>query len=269
MKFQRLFFLFTIFILLKITPLSAQERFTHIVFDTLLQQNVRGGMVYYPAFRNEKFENYLQELATAKPEKWERSEQIAFWINAYNAAVISEVLKHPGLRMVSGLPYFFQDSVVIAQQKLTIDSVLKTKLRAFKEPLVYFGVNSGAIGFPKLENRAFKGQTVVKELQKNARAFLKSEENLLLDVPANTVWISKLFLKQEDDFKSEKKSVLNFLVEYAPPVIAGYLAVHKNDVKIEYLDFNERINGKIEEPATASIKVYEKVKKQKKKKANK
>jgi hypothetical protein len=268
MKFHRIIFLSLLIFLLKSSPLSAQERFSHAVLDTLLQENVRGGMVYYSGFKNENFENYLAAIATANPEKWEKSEQIAFWINGYNAIVIQQVLKNPGLRMVSGSPQFFKDSVEISQQKLTLDDILK-KLQSFNEPLIFFGINSAAIGFPKLENRAFKGQTVLKELQKNARAFLKSEENLLLDVPSNTAYVSKLFLKHEESFKNGKKPVLNFLVEYAPPVISGYLAVHKSDVKIEFLDFNERLNGKIDAPNVAKIKAYQKPKKEKKKKEKK
>ncbi|HYF02335.1 MAG TPA: DUF547 domain-containing protein [Patescibacteria group bacterium] len=268
MKFHLTLLSALLLFLLKTSGLVAQTPFSHSALDTLLQQNVRGGLVYYPGFYSELFEKYLDEIAAAKPEKWERNEQIAFWINAYNSAVIAQVLKNPGLRMVSGLPHFFKDSVTIGQQKITLDSA-RAKLALFKEPLVYFGLNSAAMSYPKLENRAFKGATVIKELQKNARAFLKSEDNLLLDVPTNTVYISKLFLKEEENFKNGKKSVLNFLVEYAPPVISGYLAVHKDSVKIEYLDFNERLNGRLDEPAVAKIKAYEKPKKEKKKKGKK
>src|SRR2546425_10775038 len=65
-------------------------------FDQLLDLYVRNGDVYYRALKTDrgKLDGYINLLATASVSKLSREEQMAFWLNAYNALVLRTVVDH-------------------------------------------------------------------------------------------------------------------------------------------------------------------------------
>src|SRR5256885_15893888 len=65
-------------------------------FDQVLDLYVRGGDVYYRALKSDrgKLDGYLNLIATAAIDKWPREEQLAFWLNAYDALVLRTVVHH-------------------------------------------------------------------------------------------------------------------------------------------------------------------------------
>src|ERR1700750_1982895 len=73
-------------------------------FDQLLDLYVRNGDVYYRAVKSDrgKLDGYVAQLATASVERASRAEQIAFWLNAYNALVLRTVIDHYPIQGRSG-----------------------------------------------------------------------------------------------------------------------------------------------------------------------
>src|SRR5579863_7742529 len=65
-------------------------------FDELLDLNVRGGEVYYRAIKSQrgKLDAYVSGLSTTAADTLTRDEQVAFWLNAYNALVLQTVIDH-------------------------------------------------------------------------------------------------------------------------------------------------------------------------------
>src|SRR5262245_36328079 len=57
------------------------------VFDEILDLNVRDGMVYYRALKGQRshLDSYIGSLSAVPIDRASREEQVAFWINAYNA----------------------------------------------------------------------------------------------------------------------------------------------------------------------------------------
>src|SRR5690349_14227712 len=73
----------------------AAGAFDHSAFDRLLKAHVAAGRVDYDAFaRAPEFPRYLESLARAQPDTLAEKEQLAFWINAYNAYTIQLVNAH-------------------------------------------------------------------------------------------------------------------------------------------------------------------------------
>ena len=64
--------------------------------DQLLDLYVRNGEVYYRAIKSEraKLDSYVSQLAGASLDKESRDEQLAFWLNAYDALVLRTVADH-------------------------------------------------------------------------------------------------------------------------------------------------------------------------------
>src|ERR1700730_8031720 len=65
-------------------------------FDLILDTYVRDGYVYYRALRIERrrLDEYVRTIASTEVDKRTRNEQIAFWLNAYNALVLQTVIDH-------------------------------------------------------------------------------------------------------------------------------------------------------------------------------
>src|SRR6185436_11928835 len=77
-------------------PSAAQDAARRKSYDELLDLNVRDGLVYYRALRADRarLDAYVTSLAAASLDSATRDEQIAFWINAYNALVLKTVVDH-------------------------------------------------------------------------------------------------------------------------------------------------------------------------------
>lgn len=236
------------------------EHFSHAVYDSLLQVCVSGGKVYYNGFRTPAFAAYREQLATASPSTWGKDEQFAFWLNAYNASVIANVLAYPGVRMVQNIEGFFdRDTFRIAGKSLTLNQVLNEVLRpTFREPLLCFGVVQASLGSPPLPNRAFRAATVRKVLRQNARKFLRTERGVVLDIGANVLLLSRVFEWYREDFGEGDKELLALVVQHVRETDAAYIAVHRSDIMIKFLPHDWTLNGRSANPERENSKPYEK-----------
>src|SRR5437763_310582 len=85
---------------LPVIPSSAQENAATVAhrktLDQILDLYVRDGLVYYRALKAErgKLDAYTAWLAEAPVEPAPRDEQLAFWLNAYDALVLKTVVDH-------------------------------------------------------------------------------------------------------------------------------------------------------------------------------
>ena len=81
----------------------------HHVWDQLLGRYVREGLVDYHGVQGERYalDAYVAGLGDVDPTAWPPAEQLAFWINAYNACVILGVLDRFPLRSVKSVRGFF------------------------------------------------------------------------------------------------------------------------------------------------------------------
>src|SRR5581483_8249 len=75
-------------------PVAQESDARRGALDQILDLYVRDGFVYYRALKAEraKLDGYVNQLAAAAPDQMPRNEQIAFWINAYNALVLRTVV---------------------------------------------------------------------------------------------------------------------------------------------------------------------------------
>ena len=99
LKFTTLLFLFGLFSSNSSSLVQTKPKVSHAIFDGLLQKHVTPeGAVNYKGFIQDKalFEKYLTLLQSNHPDKktWSKNEQLAYWINAYNALTVDLIIKH-------------------------------------------------------------------------------------------------------------------------------------------------------------------------------
>lgn len=205
-----------IVILLAILPMAAPAAsFSHADWTAVLQRSVDDrGRVDYAALARDRttLDRYLASLERVSPDSSPglfatRADQLAYWINAYNAAVIAGVLDR-GVDTPSvwgdgffGIGFFTVDRARLGGRRMSLKALEDDIVRArFRDPRVHAALNCASIGCPRLPRRAFEGATLDADLDAAMREFVAEARNCRVDLAARTVWLSKIFDWFEDDF---------------------------------------------------------------------
>jgi len=183
-------------------------------FDQLLDLYVRNGDVYYRALKAEraKLDGYLNQVASASAAKMSREEQMAFWLNAYNAIVLRTVVDHypisghspeypqKSIRQIPGAFERLQHRV--AGKMLTLDQIEKDVLPTFNDPRVYFALGRGAIGSGRLRSEAFVPARIEDQLSDIAAECVQRGQCVQVEPESGKVTASAIFSWREKDFSA-------------------------------------------------------------------
>ena len=220
----------------------ASERADHSAWDELLSKHVSNqGKVNYKGFNSEgkKLYSYLIELKNHAPaEDWTKAEQMAYYINLYNAYTIKFILtKYPvstpkDVRF-SGKDMWNTKLVKTGTHIYTLNYIENSILRPMKDARIHFAINCAAVSCPKLLNKAFTSENLEANLTLLTRTFIN--HTTYNDISAKKVKLSQIFEWYAQDFKTAKTSLIDFLNTYSDIKI-------NTDAKIEYIPYNWTLN---------------------------
>jgi hypothetical protein len=248
-------------------------QFDHSKFDTLLQKYVSDGLVNYREIKaNPRLLNeYLAQLENVNPtdfQTWSRDEQMAFWINAYNAITIEGIIRNypiqwggllsrirfpqNSIRQISD----FWDTVFISVmgKDITLNQIEHNILRKeFGDPRIHFAIVCASLGCPKLESYAFSGDSLDKQLNRVTRDFINNSGKVRLDQKDGTLYLSSIFDWYKEDFPAtpdareqlgkydkDERGVIEFVLRYLPETQQNYII--KNQPSIKYLKYDWALN---------------------------
>ena len=140
---------------------SQPSGFDHSKFDALLKANVdENGMVNYAAFKNNKdFDTYIKNIAEADVSNLSKEDKLAFYLNAYNATVIKNVIDHLPIASPRDVDGFFKKiNHQIAGNEITLDKLEQDYAMKIEPVLIHFGLVCAAISCPKLLRKAYDGK---------------------------------------------------------------------------------------------------------------
>ena len=267
-KIYLLFLLATSFI-----GFARADTFDHSEYNRLLQKYVTAdGLVNYNALKNNptQLDNYLKQLEQVKPDEfnnWPQNEQLAFWINAYNAITIKGILKNYPIKYgdLIARARFPQNSIRqikdfwdtvfirIMGEDITLNRIEHEILRKqFKEPRIHFAIVCASIGCPKLQNRAYFPDDIDKSLEKAATEFLANPQKVWLDKQKNTLYLSAIFNWFKKDFQSFKnpkllkydsdiRGVIAFVINHFSETDKEY--VIQKHPRIKFMDYDWTLNN--------------------------
>lgn len=186
----------------------------HAPFDRLLDVYVREGFVYYRALKSDRarFDRYVGSLdvAPATYQKWSRDQQLAFWLNAYNAFVLETVIDHYPIRgrsaaypanSIRHVPGAFDKTPHrAAGRTVTLDDIEKTILPEFKDARVYLALGRGSIGGGRLRSEVYTSERLDAQLADTGKECVGRKECVQLDEGAATLSVSPLFSWREAQF---------------------------------------------------------------------
>jgi len=219
----------------------------HSLYGELLAKYVTDGVVDYKAFKREEdtLDQYLRMLDGTNPEELLRNEQLALYINAYNAYTIKLILEHYPVDSIKDIGGWFKGPwkirfCKIGGKTLTLDEIEHDIIRPrFKDPRVHFAVNCASKGCPPLISKPYQGPILDQQLDRSARSFLNNRERNRLE--GSTLSVSKIFKWFEGDFDGD---VVAFFLKYAEGDLKDRLVAKRDQIEIEYLHYDWRLNGK-------------------------
>ncbi len=227
-----------------VAPIPA---FDHAEWDQLLRDHVdpQGRVAYRDIQQREEavrrladdvrpasLRGYLHRLAAAEPDAWPRDEQLAFWINAYNAGLVWAILTGESPEPVLGRGKLFKFwKFEVAGKKRTLDEIEHEILRKrFQEPRIHFAIVCASTSCPKLRPQAYRAATLEAQLDAQARAFINDPQRNLFLPAENKMRLSKIFDWFRDDFAT-RGPLRAYLAPYvAEPRIQEWL---RSDAPIE------------------------------------
>ncbi len=215
------------------TPLRAQGgTVDHSAFDALLKAHVKNGLVDYDAFANSpEFKSYLARLAATDPAALGRSEQLALWIDAYNAYTIALINEHhergsirninKSLGFVKGYGPWKEKIAKVGGKAYGLDEIEQDIIRPrYHEPRIHFALVCAAIGCPPLRSEAYTGARLDEQLDDQARRFLlHSPSKNHVDVANKTAYLSPIFVEFRDyikDFGGSEAAVGKYIARFYP-----------------------------------------------------
>jgi uncharacterized protein DUF547 len=178
--------------------------------------------VHYTRARNDnaqrQLQDYITSLTQTDPRQLNRQEQMAYWINFYNAATVNLVLSNPSKksirRMGKGLFSLgpWDDEVAtIAAHTVTLNDVEHRILRPiWQDHRIHFVVNCASIGCPNLSKTAFSSVNLEAQLDAAEQAYINHTRGVHFDAQGRLT-LSSIFDWYQSDFASSEPELLRYL----------------------------------------------------------
>lgn len=221
---------------------------SHQIWDQLVKVHVKpNGMVDYKGFIKDKakLDQYLKLISNNAPDRktWSKNQQLAYWINAYNAFTVKLIVDNyptnsirdlgPKLKIPLIKDVWHYKFFKIGDVESSLDEIEHSILRKeFDEPRIHFAINCASVSCPPLLNEAFVAEKLEAQLQKVAISFINDPTRN--KITANNAQISSIFSWFQGDF-TKKGSLIDFLNLYSKVKI-------KPNAKISHLDYNWNLN---------------------------
>ena len=220
----------------------------HSAYDKLLKKYVSSkGLVNYKGLKADEkaLDQYLAILSKNPPAaSWSKPEQMAFWINAYNAYTIRLILDHYPLKSIKDIgskikiPFVTTPWAIkfftIGTEKMSLDNIEHGTLRKkYDDPRIHFALVCASMSCPALRNEAYTAAKLESQLDDQGRDFLNNPAKN--NISKSKAQLSKYFDWYKGDWDNNGQSVVKWVNKYSATKI-------DEKTPISYLDYNWNLN---------------------------
>ena len=178
-----------------------------------------GNRVYFEAFEGNDdakqllrdIRKSLEQLPDVAPLKYfNRSEQLAYWLNLYNVALLNEIVGVYPKRDLEDL-LIGEDSILrrkllkVSGASLSLNDIQAAILKHNynNDPLIIYGLYQGVIGGPNIRRTAYTGENVYRALAENALEFINSNRGTSRGGSRSTTFHVSSFYERNSDYFPE------------------------------------------------------------------
>lgn len=203
----------------------------HKDWTLFLQNNIRQGRdgvnrLDYAAISSadrNSLRSYVEALQRINISEYRRSEQLAYWINLYNAVTVNVVVTHypvESIRDIDISPGFFADGpwgkkiIRVNNEEISLNDIEHRILRpVWKDARIHFAVNCASVGCPDLNQQAFLSEMIDEQLDSAAKKYIAHPRGVKMT--DDGVVVSSIFSWFQKDFGDTEADVIKYIQQYA------------------------------------------------------
>jgi hypothetical protein len=218
---------------------TSREAVDYSSWSELLMRHVRSAKGASTRFdyasvtakEREQLNGYVQKRASERISACNPNEQMAYWINLYNALTVQVVLEHwpvSTIRDIDISPGLFSSGpwgkklITVEGEAVSLDDIEHRILRPiWMDPRIHYAVNCASIGCPDLRAKAFSADTLDADLDAAARSFINHPRAVMVE--GTGVKVSSIYEWFKADFGGDDRAVIEHLRQYAEPALRKQL----------------------------------------------
>ncbi len=251
---RKMFFSVFIISVFGVSTVSADQG----AYNSLLQKYVQGREVNFKDLCNDQtLDQYLDGVAQTDPDKFlSENEQLAFWLNAYNAYTLKAICNRYPVRSMAQLGFgpllvsaalgktvWDKPLAIVNGQKYTLKNMDHTVIRGkFKDPNIQFALYCGAVSCPPLRNEAYEASRLSEQMVDQVKVFFNDPRWNAFDLKNKTATLSSILNWNAKYFGKDRDDVLRFISQYAPEDVRDSLMKEPSGWTVKYNNYDLLIN---------------------------
>lgn len=199
------------------------------------------GLVDYAAIKKkpQQLDVVYAQLAEFSPDSHPSlfssdEERFAYWLNAYNIAVVRGVIEHypvgsvmevktsSPLSLLENGGFFVGQKFLFGGKGKDLYRLENSLIRKrYHDPRLHFALNCASGGCPELPQEAFQGDKLEEQLERETLKFMNSERAFQIDHEKEEMTVSQLFAWYREDFTAflekegtPEETVLDYIARY-------------------------------------------------------
>ncbi len=176
--------------------------------------------------------DYVAGLAAVAISAYNRNQQLAYWINLYNALTVKLVLDYypvASIRDIDISPGWFSNGpwgkklLTIEGEAVSLNDIEHRILRPiWGDPRIHYAVSCASIGCPDLGREAFTATNADALLTAGARKYVNHPRSVRIE--GGRLVVSSLYVWFSEDFGGNDEGAIAHLERYAEPDLLSALA---------------------------------------------
>jgi len=210
-------------------------------YNRLLGKYATSGGVKYAAWKGnaadlQALQTVVDGIAKESVSGMSKSQQLAFYCNAYNAWILHEALKKYPTKSVKDTLYTFFTSkrITVAGQQTSFKAFEDNVIRKMGEPRIHFALNCASRSCPPLGRQAFAAGNLDGQFETLTKGYANSDKGVRYNEANKTAELSKIFDWYKDDFNGQGGALAFINKRRATPI--------PNDAKISYQEYDWGLN---------------------------
>ncbi len=213
----------------------ARQRVDHTAWDRILERYVVPDESGINRFNyrgvtpedQKALDSYLGRLQKLKVSGLARRQQLAYWINLYNAKTVHIVLNHypvTSIRKIH-LGRFLKRGpwkarvLKVEDKPLSLNDIEHRILRPiWRDPRIHYALNCASLGCPNLQRESFTAENSEALLNRGAKAYVNHPRGVAFKEDGS-LRLSSVYNWFRSDFGASQAAVIEHLKQYAEPAL--------------------------------------------------
>jgi hypothetical protein len=161
---------------------------------------------------------YIKRLTNEDPRQLRKAEQLAYWVNLYNALTVEVVLRHPNEDSIQDMGDGFFSSgpwsdklIEIGRESLSLDDIEHRILRPiWRDHRIHYAVNCASISCPNLAPVPYTAKNVEEMFSAAEQHYINHPRGVSFD-DRGRLTLSKIYTWYSSDFANDEAELLHYL----------------------------------------------------------